>query len=418
MKQVLLIDAPALFRDFLTEKLVSEKINIEITDGWRNAFAKTVSSLPDLIVIDAPDCFDDLIDFLNKKRADPNATGIPVILTGPVLSQDVIAKLPSYNVIKYFNKPVKFDIFFESIGRVLRTPLSIDVTPCILETHLNNNIIFIEIAQGLNREKLALLKYKINELIDANKLTSPRIVLMLSDLTLTFIDSVNLELLLNNIISDTRIQHKHIKILSMDPFVQAFVDGHAEFAEIEVVENLSSVLNTLVTENNTQNLTEVISDKILNATSDAGETDVEMRFYSEKGMLGDETLQKSNEQKQIQVAVVDDDLVTLKLLEQAFASIQAQTETFDSASLFLEETNKKVYDLVILDIFMPGISGFDTLTNLQKRGYPSPVIVYSSAAEKKVVVQALALGAKGYLVKPLKSEAIIQKAIEVLHSKV
>ena len=115
---------------------------------------------------------------------------------------------------------------------------------------------------------------------------------------------------------------------------------------------------------------------------------------------------------------MDDDLVTLKLLEQAFASIQAQTETFDSASLFLEETNKKVYDLVILDIFMHGISGFDTLTNLQKRGYPSPVIVYSSAAEKKVVVQALALGAKGYLVKPLKSEAIIQKAIEVLHSKV
>ena len=36
----------------------------------------------------------------------------------------------------------------------------------------------------LNREKLALLKYKINELIDANKLTLPRIIFMLSDLML------------------------------------------------------------------------------------------------------------------------------------------------------------------------------------------------------------------------------------------
>ena len=206
MKQVLLIDTPPLFREFFKEKLTSEKIGVETLGKRGDAFAKTVSLLPDLIIIDVSETIDDLTDFFEKKRADPNAFSIPIILTGPDPSREVLAKLPTYQVIKYFNKPIKFDIFFEFIGQTLRTPLSIDTTPSIMELHLNKNIIFIEIAQALNRDKLSLLKYKIDEMIEVNKLTSPKIVLMISNLTLTFMDAVNVELLLYNVSSDSRIQ--------------------------------------------------------------------------------------------------------------------------------------------------------------------------------------------------------------------
>ena len=64
------------------------------------------------------------------------------------------------------------------------------------------------------------------------------------------------------------------------------------------------------------------------------------------------------------------------------------------------------------------LSGFDILKNLQERKYTTPIIVYSQATQREAVVQALTLGAKSYLVKPQKPEAIIQKAVEVLHSQI
>ena len=107
MKKVLIIDAPPLFREFLKEKLSAEKIEVDIAHGNRDAFTKLLSQLPELVIVNSPDNFQDLLDFLDKKRSDPNASKIPVILTGPVLEQDQLRVLPSYGVIKYFNKYIK-----------------------------------------------------------------------------------------------------------------------------------------------------------------------------------------------------------------------------------------------------------------------------------------------------------------------
>ncbi|MGI5174369.1 response regulator [Treponema sp. OMZ 840] len=416
MKQVLLIDTPPLFREFLKEKLTSEKISVETLGGRRDAFAKTVSMLPDLIIIDISDTFDDLTEFCEKKRSDPNAYSIPIILTGPIPPREILTKLPAYQVIKYFNKPIKFDIFFDFIGQTLRIPLSIDTTPSIMEIHLNKNIIFIELAQGLNREKLSLLKYRLDEMIEANKLISPKIVLMISNLKLSFVDAVNLELLLSNVTFDPRIQRKNIKILSTDKFIGEFVEGHEEFRGIEVAGELSQVLRTLVNANPADNITDIISEDILRSTGDTKEGTVEMRFFSESGVFNSGNGVEKNQK--LQIAIVDDDPITRKILESAFASLNSTIETFDSGARFLVAANQKVYDLVILDIFMPGISGFDILVKLQTKQYPSPIIVYSSAAQKTSVIQALSLGAKAYLVKPLKPEAIIQKALEVLNARI
>ena len=413
MKKVLIIDAPPLFREFLKEKLATEKIEVDIAQGNRDAFTKLVSGLPDLVIINVPDSFDSLIEFLEKKRIDPNASGIPVILTGPILENDQIKKLPYYNVIKYFNKPVKFDIFFEAIGRILRTIFPLDTTPCILEVHLNDNIIFIEIAQGLNREKIALLKYRITEMIDDNNLTTPKVVLMMTDLSLSFVDGANLEYLLDNLIADSRVLRKNVKILSLDSFTKDLISGHSQYEGIEVAENLSTILNSLVDSGTANSVADVISDKILTATEDISDGSVQMKFHSETGVM-EET--ENGIDKKLSIAVVDDDAVTLQLLKSAFASISINADCFSSGTEFLVNTNKRIYDVIILDIFMPGLSGFDILNHLHVRKYPSPVIIYSNATQKESVVQALSLGAKSFLVKPQKPEMIIQKVFEVINS--
>lgn len=414
MKRVLIVDAPPLFREYLKDKLVNEKIAVDCATGSRDAFTKMISTLPDLMIVDAPESMSSLFDFLETKRKDPNAAKIPVILTGPVLSRENIAKLPYYNVIKYFNKPIKFDVFFESIGKILRIALSIDTTASILELHLNDNIIFIEIAQGLNREKIALLKYKLTEMIDGNKLSKPKVVIMLTDLKLSFVDGANLEFLFDNVIADERILPKNVKILSFDAFTKDLIDGHPAYTGMAVVENLSSVLSSLV--EGVGDVTETITDRILSATDDTSEGSVQMRFYSEGGVADAEELKEDRDPSLISVAIVDDDQITRNLLKAAFQAHQVESELFDSGLEFLVSTKHKTFDLVILDIFMPGVSGLDILTTLRQNHYQSPVIIYSSATQRDAVIQALSLGAKSFIAKPMKPEVIVQKALEVLHS--
>ncbi|MCI1209473.1 MAG: response regulator [Treponema sp.] len=415
MKQVLIIDASPLFREFLKEKLTAERVGVEIVHGRRDAFTKLISLLPDLVILDINEDFDDLIDFLQKKQKDPNAKSIPMIIAGPLIAREKVATLGQFNVVKYFTKPIKFDIFFESIGRILRAGFSIDVTPCMLEIHLNHNIIFIEIAQGLNREKIALLKYKLSEIIDTKRLENPKIILMMTDLSLSFIDCSNLELLFDNIIADERIQKKNVKVLSLDKFTRDIIAGHPQYTGIEVVTNLSHVLNSLIDSDPSATVTDMISDRILaSSETDADQGSVEMRFYSDSGVINKD----EDHGTMLTVAIVDDDAVIRSMLKAAFATIGAECKLFDSGSEFISANNKFRYDLIILDIYMPGISGFEILKKLHQNPDSPPVIIYSQATQRQAVIQALSMGAKSYLVKPQKPEAIINKAIEVLHAKI
>ncbi|MBQ7159093.1 MAG: response regulator, partial [Treponema sp.] len=70
--------------------------------------------------------------------------------------------------------------------------------------------------------------------------------------------------------------------------------------------------------------------------------------------------------------------------------------------------------LIILDIFMPGLSGLEVLSKLAQRQTTMPVIVYSQAIQREAVMKALQLGAKAYLVKPQKPETILAKCVEIL----
>jgi Response regulator containing CheY-like receiver, AAA-type ATPase, and DNA-binding domains len=414
MKNVIIVDASPLFREFLKDKLSTEKVSVSIAQGKRDAFTKMISTLPDLVILDVQESFEDLLEFLEKKYNDPNASRIPIIAAGPLVERTKIAVLAQFGVIKYFTKPIKFDVLFESIGHILKLSFSMDVTPCLLDIHRTGNIIFIEVAQGLNREKLALLKYKLSEMIENEKLETPKAILMMTNLDLSFVDGSNLELLLDNILANPKIQTKNLKVLSFSSFARDLISGHPRYSGIEVTTNLSQVLNSLVDSSSFSNMSDLITDKILTADGEQVLGSIETRFYSDTGVIqDDESLGNV-----LRIALVDDDTVILKIIENAFKTIGAVCDLYSNGTEFITGVNKHKYDLVILDIMMPGISGFDILKRLQETQGQLPVIVYSQATQKETVVQALSLGARRYLVKPQKPEVIIQKAIELLHGKI
>ena len=413
MKHVLIIDASPLFREYLKDKLKEENIEVELVQGQNSAFTKLVSQLHDLVIFNISDNFYDAIDFLDRKQANPNTTQIPIIVTGPKLEKDQIETLIPYKVTKYFSRPIKFDLFFDVIGRILHTPFSLDTTPCILELHQNDNVIFVEVAKGLNREKIALLKYNIAELITANKIQVPKIVLMMSDMSLNFVDGSNLEFMMENILSAPHILRKNVKILSKDEFTRQLIAGHKEYEGVEVVGTLSSILPEVLGNGIAADLSQIIHDKILTSENNGLTTTAEMRFQSE--ISGEEPKPQAATGR-LRIAVIDDDPVIQQILQATFARINADTEVFNSGIEFMNKVGTENYSLIILDIFMPGISGFDIITTLHNRNYKAPIIVYSSATQREVVIQALSLGARSYLVKPQKPEALLQKVQEVLRT--
>ena len=435
MKQVLLIDGSPVYEEFLTEKLTAEKIKVASALSGRDSFIKLLSLLPNLVIIDIQTSFADLFDFLEKKHNDPNAKSIPVILIGPTIERDKLAQLIRFGVIKYFTTPIKFDVFFETIGQVLKEPVYLDPTPCILDVHLNSNIIFVELAVGLNCEKLSLLRYKISELVDANNLVNPKIIVMLTNLELTFVDATNLEQLFDSVVANKSIDRKNIKILALDSIVKELIDGHPQYKGLEVVTNLSSVVGSLIDSSNAADTTDLITDKILASDKNISEGGIEMRFSADLGSSQEKNANSANSSGTansgtansgagsgaspdgIKIAIIDENANTRQLLQNALAKVDAEAHVFANGVDFISSLSKVKYNLLIIDLFLHGVSALAILQILKKKDIAIPTLIHSQPVQQDIIKQAILLGAKAFVQKPQAPEVVAKKAIDVINGK-
>ena len=415
MKKVLIADSHPLFRDFLKQKLSEDQIEVITTQENRDIYTKVITSLPNLIILDMEDDNTLEMEFLEKKIRDTNCASIPVIITGPKQDRSNIAAYAKYGVIKYFEKPIQFDMFFKSIGLVVRDPLSMDTTPCILDLHRNNNIIFIELALGLNREKIALLQFKLSEMIAREKLENPKVVIMLTNLELTFVDGYNLEFLIDNVLACQKIHAKNVKILSLSNFVREMIIGHTNYAGIEMSSNLSRILNDLVDTSVTSDISDLITNRFLTPTYEAEDTaSIATRFSSDT--LEDSTIPKKTGTV-LTIAIIDSDEASLELTKNYFEQSGAACSTFTNGKSFLQNYEDGKFDLIVLDVLISDQTGLSLLQNLHSRPHSPPVVIYSQSLQKDIVVKVLSAGAASYLVKPQKPNFLVQKCLSVLKTR-
>lgn len=80
----------------------------------------------------------------------------------------------------------------------------------------------------------------------------------------------------------------------------------------------------------------------------------------------------------------------------------------------LEKVSRKRYDLVILDVMMPKMSGFDVCKAMRKNGDMTPVIFLTAKSEEIDKVLGLELGADDYLTKPFSLRELIARVKAIL----
>ena len=412
MKKVLISDNYPLFRDFLKQKLSEEQIEIITTQENRDLYTKMITTLPNLIIIDVSSEHELDMEFLEKKISDSNTVNIPIIITGPKRDRSRIAALAKYGVTKYFAKPVQFDLLFKSIGNTVHVPIPLDTTPCVLDLHRNNKVIFIELALGLNREKMSLMRFKLSEMIESEKIENPKIVIMLTNLELSFIDGYNLEYLIDNVLACPRVHNKNVKILSLSTFVEELLIGHPNYAEIEMSSNLTRILNDLVDTSLSTNISDIITSQILTKTDleTIDKDSMTTRFSSDSI---DKTITK-NTGSVLNVAIIDSDESTLEISKNSFEQVGAICQCYTNGKSFIENYAEGKFDLIILDVLLEDKTGLSLLQVMQKRPHSPPVIVYSKSLQKDIVVKVLSSGAKSYIVKPQKPDIFVKKALSVL----
>lgn len=116
------------------------------------------------------------------------------------------------------------------------------------------------------------------------------------------------------------------------------------------------------------------------------------------------------------VMVVDDEpniLLSLEFLMQQAGFSVTTAEDGETALLRISETEP---DLVLLDISLPGISGFDVLDHLRKdeRFARLPVIMLTAHGREVEKEKGMALGADDYITKPFSTQALVQKVRNLL----
>src|SRR5437879_2028568 len=116
------------------------------------------------------------------------------------------------------------------------------------------------------------------------------------------------------------------------------------------------------------------------------------------------------------ILIVDDEATFTRLLKEELEELQAyQVDlAFDGAE-GINSIQKKLYDVVLLDMKMPRVGGLEVLKFIQEHSRSCQVIILSKYADIKMAVEAIKQGACDVLPKPYKIEDIehsIQRAID------
>jgi FixJ family two-component response regulator len=116
-------------------------------------------------------------------------------------------------------------------------------------------------------------------------------------------------------------------------------------------------------------------------------------------------------QERLIIAVVDDEEPVRKALERLLRSADYEVATFESGEAFLHFAKAAPPDCLVLDLHMPGLSGFEVQVKLAAINPAVPVVVITGHDLPGAEERARAGGALAYLCKPI-NDRVLLRAIE------
>jgi len=102
------------------------------------------------------------------------------------------------------------------------------------------------------------------------------------------------------------------------------------------------------------------------------------------------------------VLIVDDDPAVCKLLEKVMHSNDLETNVADSGLTALNQLKNHTYDMILMDVMLGDMEGFEVIKRLRSQGIQTPVMIVSGRNEDYDSLYGLSVGADDYITKPFR----------------
>lgn len=113
------------------------------------------------------------------------------------------------------------------------------------------------------------------------------------------------------------------------------------------------------------------------------------------------------------ILIIDDDKELCALIKQSVLQESVEADCCYSGRSGLLQLKEKEYQLVILDVMMPGFDGFETLEQIRKES-SLPILMFTSKNDSASKVRGLRAGADDYLTKPFDMDELIARIVSLI----
>jgi DNA-binding NtrC family response regulator len=101
------------------------------------------------------------------------------------------------------------------------------------------------------------------------------------------------------------------------------------------------------------------------------------------------------------ILIIDDESINAETMKDTLEDVNYQVSLAANAQEAKVAIQEKPFDLVMMDVWMPGQDGMSLLEEWTNAGFTTPIVMMSGHAEHKDVIKAIKLGAVDFLKKPL-----------------
>jgi two-component system cell cycle response regulator CtrA len=107
--------------------------------------------------------------------------------------------------------------------------------------------------------------------------------------------------------------------------------------------------------------------------------------------------------------LIEDNALLATSIQRILTSAHIICDTVDTGEEGVEVGRIYDYDIILLDLTLPDISGFDVLRQLRRSAVKTPIVIVSGYADTAGKIKALELGADDYLTKPFEARELIAR---------
>lgn len=113
--------------------------------------------------------------------------------------------------------------------------------------------------------------------------------------------------------------------------------------------------------------------------------------------------------------VIEDEAPIRSILKEYLLDLGVEVHEAEDGSIGYLKYKKVVYDLLIVDVTMPKLSGVDLVKNIRSTDENTKILMLTSCADKDVIQELVLAGIQGWILKPFDEESLKAKVEKLLN---